>query len=279
MDSHATRTLATEPTGFGTPAGSSHAGSDRPRIWLVSELLGMQVVGTQGEKLGKIDDVVVHPGGHSSYAVLSIGGWLGMGDKLFAMPFTVFHALESNAIAKDEPLSLVLPLNKEQLLAAPGFDKDAWPNLANPEWTLDVDRFYVGRTNPNQPARDASLVPAPFSSLRATELDGHSVKTLLDEKLGDLDEIAIDGRGRVRYAVLSVGGFLGMGEKLIAVPWDSLSFSANSGPGEARLITLATTKPHLESAPQYKAGAEHVWEMRDAGWIAGVYKHFDGTPR
>lgn len=274
MESHGTPTLATQPTGLGTTTSSPRAGADRPRIWLVSELVGMQVVGTQREKLGKIDEVVVHPGGHASYVVLSIGGWLGMGSKLYAMPFSVLHALESNVVATHEPLSLVLPLGRDQLLAAPGFDPQSWPNLANPEWMQDVDRYYAGREDPNLPERRTPIAPAPFTSLRATELDGHSVRTQLDETLGHLKEIAVDAHGRVRYAVLSVGGYLGFGEKRIAVPWDSLSFSVNSGPGESKLITLAATKQHLDAAPQYKAGAEHVWEMRDAGWIAGVYKHF-----
>lgn len=276
MESDGTQASGIAPIGHATTPASG-VQTNRPRVWLASELIGTPVVGRESEKLGKIDDVVVHPGGHSSYLVLSIGGWLGMGDKLFAMPFTSLQALESSAFATDQPRSLVLPLSKEQLASAPGFDKQAWPNLTDPEWAHDVDRFYAGRANSNGPEGYATTKSEISGALRVSNLDGHAVKNQLDEKLGDIDEIAVDTRGRVRYAVLSVGGFLGMGDKLIAVPWDSLAFSNPSGGGEYELITLATTKERLASAPQFKPEPEHVWEMRDAGWIARIYKHFE-TP-
>jgi sporulation protein YlmC with PRC-barrel domain len=279
MQSDGTQTFTAAPTGLGAPTTRASTGSDRPRVWLASELIGTRVNDTQGEKLGTIDDIVVHPGGHSSYAVLTIGGWLGMGDKLYAVPFSVLRSLESNTVAKVEDLSLVLPLTKERLLEAPGFDRHAWPSSANTDWIDEVDRFYVGPASSSAAERQTSFVPASRTALRATELDGRAVKNQLDETLGDIDEIAIDSNGRVRYAVLSVGGFLGIGETSIAIPWDSLAFSSHAGSDDGDLITLSTTKEHLASAPRYKGDAEHVWEMRDAGWISGVYKHFEGGPR
>ena len=109
-------------------AGSSASVKGPPCVWLSKELIGMKVVSSQGDDLGKIEDVVVHPGGAKSYAVLSFGGWMGMDDKLFAMPWTVLKAVEPDT-AKSE-LSLVLPLDKERLKNAPGFDKEHWPEAA-----------------------------------------------------------------------------------------------------------------------------------------------------
>src|SRR6185295_11118934 len=120
-----------------------------PCVWLTDEVIGMKVNSQQGDNLGKIEDVVVHPGGEASYAVLSFGGWLGMGDELFAMPWTVLRTVEADTAKKDSARSIVLPLDKERLKTAPGFDKKSWPVMANPDWTKDVDAFYLGDANPN----------------------------------------------------------------------------------------------------------------------------------
>src|SRR6186997_2805554 len=109
-----------------------------PCVWLSSELVGMNVLSSEGEKLGKIEDIVVHPGGEVAYAVLSFGGWMGVGDKLFAMPWTVLHPMEPDASKKDSQRSLVLPLTKERLKSAPGFDKQSWPTMANADWAAEI---------------------------------------------------------------------------------------------------------------------------------------------
>ncbi len=102
----------------------------------ISELLGRKVENNQGEQLGNITDIVIDMDrGQVAYAVLSFGGFLGMGDKLFAIPFTAL---------KDSPQrrSFVLNVDKEKLKQAPGFDKNQWPETGNRQWGTDVHRFY-----------------------------------------------------------------------------------------------------------------------------------------
>jgi len=245
-----------------------------PVVWLASDLIGMKVVTQKGESLGKIEDVVVHPGGEPSYAVLSFGGWLGMGDKLFAMPWSVLRTVEPNSAKKDSASSLVLPLDKERLKNAPGFDKKNWPILANPDWTKDVDTFYAGDVNPNTKKPVDAAVRGSVITWRTTELKGSDVKTPTGEKLGDLKEVAIDSNGRVSFVAVSVGGFLGMGDRLVAVPWDSLTFSLAGEKGDTRLISLASTKKHLEGAPQFKEGKDSSVEMCDPKWIGKLYEYY-----
>jgi sporulation protein YlmC with PRC-barrel domain len=224
--------------------------------------------------VGKIEDVVVHPGGEPSYAVLSFGGWLGMGDKLFAMPWSVLKTVEADTAKKDSARSLVLPLDKEKLKSAPGFDKKSWPVMANSDWTKDVDAFYVHDANPNTAKPAEAAARTSVITWRASELKGTDVKTPTGEKLGDLKEIAIDARGRVSYVALSVGGFLGVGDRMVAVPWDALTFSVAGDKGDKRLITLASTKKQLEQAPQFKEGKDNVVEMTDPKWIGRLYEYY-----
>lgn len=89
-----------------------------------------------GEDLGKIEDVMLDVNnGRISYAVLSFGGFLGMGDKLFAIPWP---ALDLNT----EEKCFYLDVDKERLENAPGFDKNHWPNMADPEWGRVLHNYY-----------------------------------------------------------------------------------------------------------------------------------------
>ena len=90
-----------------------------------SSLKGDKVVNYKGEDLGKIEEVMIDlDRGRVAYAVLSFGGFLGMGDKLFAIPWQAFSVDTTNK-------RLVLNADKELLEKAPGFDKDNWPDMAD----------------------------------------------------------------------------------------------------------------------------------------------------
>jgi hypothetical protein len=93
-------------------------------------------VNHQKEDLGKIEHLMVDlANGRIAYAVLSFGGFLGMGDKLFAIPWS---ALKVDTVEKQ----FILNLDKEVLKSAPGFDKDHWPNMADLNWANGVFTFY-----------------------------------------------------------------------------------------------------------------------------------------
>lgn len=101
-----------------------------------STLINDEVKNHAGENLGKIEDMMLDvENGRISYAVLSFGGFLGLGDKLFAIPWT---ALNLNTNEK----CFYLNVDQERLEDAPGFNKDNWPNMADPEWNRSVHNFY-----------------------------------------------------------------------------------------------------------------------------------------
>ncbi|MCC6407551.1 MAG: PRC-barrel domain-containing protein [Planctomycetes bacterium] len=269
-----TLSMTSAVIGLSIVASGWSAIKDAPRAWASTELIGMKVVSEQGDNLGKIEDIVVRPSGDSSYAVLSFGGTLGMGDKLFAMPWSVLRTVEPDTAKKDSTRSLVLPLVKERLKTAPGFDKNTWPNMANKDWTKDIDAFYEGDFNPNTKRPVDAALRMPSITWRVSEIKGTNVNTPSGTKLGDLQELVIDTDGRVAYATISVGGFLGMGEKHVPVPWDMLKLSVGGDNGDTKMISLATTKEQLEKAPEFKTGKEHCAEMCDPKWIGRVYEHF-----
>ena len=106
------------------------------RVLSASTLAGDSVRNAAGEDLGKIDEIMIDiPSGRVAYAVLSFGGFLGMGDKLFAVPW--------NALTVDEDEKcFILNADKQTIENAPGFDKDNWPDMADPSFSREVYSYY-----------------------------------------------------------------------------------------------------------------------------------------
>jgi sporulation protein YlmC with PRC-barrel domain len=98
------------------------------RVMAAGILSGDRVRNSAGEHLGKIEDIMIDiPTGRVAYAVLCFGGVLGMGNKLFAVPWQAL-------ILNEREHEFVLDVDKEKLQSAPGFDKNNWPDMADPTW-------------------------------------------------------------------------------------------------------------------------------------------------
>jgi len=106
------------------------------RVLLADTLTGEKVVNRQKEDLGQIEHLMIDmEKGRVAYAVLSFGGFLGMGDKLFAIPWS--------ALAIDTgQKQFILDVDRKALERAPGFDKDHWPNMADRAWGAEVFTYY-----------------------------------------------------------------------------------------------------------------------------------------
>lgn len=90
----------------------------------------------EDENIGEIQDLMINlQNGQIEYAVLSFGGFLGIGDKYFAIPVEALKYSTKNR-------EITLDINKETLKNAPGFDKDNWPTEASPEFIQSVYKHY-----------------------------------------------------------------------------------------------------------------------------------------
>lgn len=106
------------------------------KVMSADTLTGDKVVNRQKENLGTIEHLMIDvENGRVAYAVLSFGGFLGMGDKLFAIPWS---ALTIDTGEKQ----FVLDLDKQTLERAPGFDKADWPDMADRAWGATVATYY-----------------------------------------------------------------------------------------------------------------------------------------
>ena len=119
----------------GTSHAQDHSGPG-PEVMAASSFEGETVVNPAGETLGEIEEIMLDVrGGRIAYAVMSVGGFLGIGEKYFAVPW---QALTMDTDNK----RFILPVDKERLKNAPGFDKDHWPAMADQRWAGDLHTFY-----------------------------------------------------------------------------------------------------------------------------------------
>jgi sporulation protein YlmC with PRC-barrel domain len=102
-----------------------------------STFIGADIENPKGENLGNIKDVAIdRVTGRIVYAVVSFGGFMGLGDKLFAVPWGAFS---QSVTDKD---TFILAVDKDRLKNAPGFDQKNWPQMASREWVSSLYTYY-----------------------------------------------------------------------------------------------------------------------------------------
>ena len=259
-----------KPTGQERPAPgvNPHAPQDA-RIWMNDDVIGMGVVSTTGQRVGKIEDLVIQPDGRAAYAVLSFDEGMGFGAKQFIVPWTT---LRSSSPEGNQPTRLVLPLDKERLASAPSFDRGKLPVMNVEDWPRDIDEFYGSeRTKEGEaapPGARTFLPPVKFS-----ELSSLSVETSAGEKIGDVKRVAFDPSGRVGYTVVSVSS-PGAPTRLLAIPLDAMQVAHDPADPKAKpRLLIAMDKSRLVNAPVFDEEKRH-----DRIWLGTVYEFYSRPP-
>jgi BON domain-containing protein/PRC-barrel domain protein len=170
--------------GYNTPAA---AGNQQVRpvqkpddlgLWRGSKIIGQNVRDSQGKNIGKIEDLMVDSKGHVSFAVMSFGGFLGMGEKYFAVPWT---AMRFDRDGKDVD-AVVLDVTKEQIEKAPSFTRDNWPDTRDPKWREDARRPW-GTPRAEKTSAD-STITAKVKAKLASEKAATLMKVNVDTRQG-----------------------------------------------------------------------------------------------
>jgi hypothetical protein len=120
-----------------------------------SQLIGTNLKNSNGDSVGEIKDLVIDGSGKVRYAAVTYGGFLGVGSKLFAVPFKAFHVRQNPNDRNDRgDYVLTLDVTKDQLNGAQGFDTDRWPDFADTKFTQELDRRYnIGRNSSESTTR------------------------------------------------------------------------------------------------------------------------------
>jgi sporulation protein YlmC with PRC-barrel domain len=118
-----------------TPSMTPSERHDWERSHRISKVIGSDVRNKAGEKIGDIRDLVVDDNGTIKLAIVSTGGFLGVGDRMHAVPW--------DALTLGPNDDHVLDIDRARLQAAPGFTSKTWPNLGDERWMADNRRYYI----------------------------------------------------------------------------------------------------------------------------------------
>jgi sporulation protein YlmC with PRC-barrel domain len=157
------------------------------QLMKASTFIGADVENPQGQNLGDIKDIVIERGsGRIAYAVVSFGGFLGLGEKLFAVPWGAF----SKKAYKD---TFVLAVDKERLQNAPGFEPNNWPQMASREWVTSLYTYYnvppYWVTPAGTPMTTATIKNVdPNLRTITLQVDGHMLQDL---QAGDSTQVTL----------------------------------------------------------------------------------------
>lgn len=204
-----------------------------------SKVIGKNVENAQGENLGEIKDLIVDLGSQRvQYAILSFGGALGLGDKMFAYPISAFKPQADGD-------KLVLNVDKDRLKNAPGFDKDKWPDWTDNRYRSEVDRYFKADT--------AKAVPRGAKMVRASDLIGKSVDDRAGKDAGEIEDLVVNmSSGRVSYAVLDFDKAWSPDDKLLPLPLTAFTFPSE----KKKDIVLNVPRDRLDMA---KGFDENNW--------------------
>jgi len=245
---------------------------------LASNLIGETVyngTGETAENIGDVNDLVLGANGTVDQLIVGVGGFLGIGEKDVAVDYKTAEWAE-----KDGDRWLVVGMSKEELEAAPAFDRTPYepiapvaaavpaaPPAASTETAMQpapatppaADTAQAPAADPGAPAPDAAataaidkstLTAVPATELSADKLKGTTVYGADDANIGEIGDVVLTGE-KIDAVIIDVGGFLGIGEKPVAVGMDDLAFMADKDGNQYLYTTF--TKEQLDAAPAYDA--------------------------
>lgn len=224
-----------------------------------SKVIGMKIHNAQGESLGKIDDLIIDVNNERvAYAILSFGGAVGVGDKLFAYPLSLFKP------AADRNDQLVLNVDKEKLKSAPGFEGKNWPDWNQAKYRGDVDKYFGPTVSPKA---------MPNQRLaRASDLIGKDVDDRSGKDAGEIDDLVVNlGNSKVHYAVLDFDKKWSMDDKLLPLPLKSFTF-----PGDRKKdLVLNVARSELDMSHAFD---DRNWpDIGDPGYRANLDSYLERT--
>jgi sporulation protein YlmC with PRC-barrel domain len=221
----------------------------------VSELIGKDVRNQQGEDLGDIKDVIIDMNnGRVHYVVLSFGGFMGLGDKLFAYPMRVFRPTAD----KDD---LILAVDKERLRKAPGFEDKNWPDWDRADYRTQVDRYHATDTVKIKPSTNMRLI-------RGSTLVGKDVNGADGKDIGEIEDVVVNmANGDVRYAVVEFDKAWSMDDKYFTFPLRSFKMGATVNDD----LVLNVTRDALARTPGFD---KKKWpNLNDPTWNSEIDRY------
>ncbi len=240
-----------------------------------SDLIGMRIYNSENavaadatiadggeaewDDIGEINDIIVTQDGKVSAVILGVGGFLGMGERDVAVPMNEITVVREDGDSDDR--FLVVSTTKEALEQMPAFergdgmDDTADADLRDKKTEADMDAVGTVREMLTRPAVEregyAEADMAAVRQMTSEDLEGTTVYGANDEKVGEIDALVVGDDGTINEVVVNVGGFLGMGEKSVAVTFDELQILQEQNGDDLR-IYIDSTEEALKAQPEFE---------------------------
>lgn len=212
--------------------------------------------------IGEINDVILSREGKVDAVLVDIGGFLGMGERQVAVSMDAIKFVsDASTIDAPDDFFLVMTAARTDLEAAPDYmsakstmatDKTvaSQAGIANGTETSVADAV-TGEPAVRKPMERDGYLAAEPKYLTAEKLTGATVYDANDESIGEIGKLILSDDGQVTQAIIDVGGFLGMGEKPIALKLTDIDILRNDSGDEVR-VYLSKTKAELEAMPSFE---------------------------
>lgn len=219
--------------------------------------------------VGEVNDVFLSRDGTVDGVLVDIGGFLGMGEHRVLVDMSQVKFVADRSTADDpNDYFLVVTATEDALKAAPQYQDAAAPvaetapadgtDTAATTETAPVEAAPAEAADPAAttsamaPANDGFVAATP-EQITAEALTGASVYDANDERVGEIAELILDADGNAQQAVVDVGGFLGIGEKPVALDMSMVKIMKAAESDELR-VYVGDTKEQLEAMPTYEKG-------------------------
>ncbi|WP_337149589.1 PRC-barrel domain-containing protein [Mesorhizobium sp. Cs1299R1N3] len=220
---------------------------------LVSKIMGAAVYDSSADnatKIGDVKDIVLDKDGNAKLVVIGVGGFLGVGEKNVAYDFNKLEWVN-----KKGDRWLVAKTTKDELIAQPIFDTKVYdtaaPSTAQP--TNNTAATQAANTKTDRTATASidktTLTEMPSDKISAANLIGTNVYGADDAKVGEIGDVILTGDKKVDSIIVDVGGFLGIGEKKVAVGMENLKLMTDKNGN--RYLYTNFTKDQLEAQVAY----------------------------
>ncbi len=224
---------------------------------------------TEWDDIGEIDEIILDRSGASQHVIVGVGGFLGIGEKDVAIDMSqlkfVSDGEDSNdyfVVVKASTLGIEEAPDYRDDSMEPGSEEVAMSDASTDEST-DMGTKEVDMADNANPATDGRpMLPVPnverdgydtavVDDLNTEDLTGARVYGINDEDVGEISELLVTDDGKIDRAVIDVGGFLGLGEKPVAVTMDELQIIRGQDGGELR-VYIESSQELLEEQPAYQ---------------------------
>jgi sporulation protein YlmC with PRC-barrel domain len=232
--------------------------------------MGQEIYGPDDESIGEVSDLVLQEDGETRAALIDVGGFLGVGEKEVAIPF---EQIEVQPGQNGEEPRLKVAMSREELEQLPAWEDPAETAEADQTGTAGTDQQQTDTAatteqpqgqdaqtaeteaaQAEQPMPAGELAAVGSQDLSAENLIGTAIYSPEDKAVGEVGDVIFDQGGSIQAVIVDVGGFLGVGEKPVAIQFDALNVQKDTN-GDLRLMVNATQE-QLENAPAYEVGEQ-----------------------